>query len=385
MQGSSKTTRRGFIGGLAGLRVVSWTADYDFAAQWALFRARFMAADGRIIDTGNNGISHSEGQSYGLLAALHADDQEAFDLIFDWTHRNLYQQSTGLHAWRFDPGAKDPVSDRNNATDGDLGIAWALSAAGRFWSRRGAYYTQTGRIIAAAILRHLTVQAGKHLLLLPGACGFSHPQALILNPSYYIFPALSVLAAVLPDPAWARLSADGMKLLAQARFGRWGLPADWIEITTNGGPPLLPSGRQARFSYDAVRVPLYLAWAGLDHHPALCDVADFWQSHPGAPAEVDLADDHLEHTPAGNGMLAVRSLALRATGLSSGQSSPPSVSNASDYYDAALGLLARMATKHHTATLSNSRTLPRRAAVNNLFSLPNSSIGRKLRASTSDT
>ena len=39
-------------------------------SDWAAYRDRFVLADGRVVDDGNGGISHSEGQGYGLLLAV---------------------------------------------------------------------------------------------------------------------------------------------------------------------------------------------------------------------------------------------------------------------------------------------------------------------------
>ena len=36
---------------------------------WLSFRGRFLVQDGRVVDTGNQGVSHSEGQGYSLLLA----------------------------------------------------------------------------------------------------------------------------------------------------------------------------------------------------------------------------------------------------------------------------------------------------------------------------
>jgi endoglucanase len=100
---------------------------------WDTFKARFLDPSGRIVDPQNGGISHSEGQSYGLVLALEAEDRATFELIADWTNDNLLRSDVALHAWKYDPSSPDRVPDRNNATDGDILIAWALERAGRQW------------------------------------------------------------------------------------------------------------------------------------------------------------------------------------------------------------------------------------------------------------
>ena len=83
---------------------------------WRTWRDLYLNPEGRVVDTGNNGISHSEGQSYGLLFAYKAGDAEAFDKIAKWTQSRLSRPDMALHAWRYDPSASNPVADQNNAT-----------------------------------------------------------------------------------------------------------------------------------------------------------------------------------------------------------------------------------------------------------------------------
>ena len=101
------------------------TAQAPFAADWVAFQRRFVAPEGRIVDSGNRNISHSEGQGYGLLGALRANDQMSFDLILNWTLANLRRSTDALFAWRWDPSSSPNVTDLNNASDGDIFIAWA--------------------------------------------------------------------------------------------------------------------------------------------------------------------------------------------------------------------------------------------------------------------
>ena len=36
---------------------------------WSLYKKNFVSPQGRVIDDGNGGVTHSEGQGYGLLMA----------------------------------------------------------------------------------------------------------------------------------------------------------------------------------------------------------------------------------------------------------------------------------------------------------------------------
>jgi endoglucanase len=201
--------------------------------EWAGFRARFVTSEGRIVDTANGGTSHSEGQGYGLLLAEWASDLDAFERILDWTLATLTRQADALFAWQFRPDRAVPVEDSNSATDGDMAIAWALQRAGDRWGRP-EWHAMAIRI-ARDILRLSVCHLAGRSLLLPGPAGFQHAGHVVINPSYYNFPAMRSLARLLPDPAWHRLEADGMSLLQAARFGRWNLPPDWIDIDRRTG------------------------------------------------------------------------------------------------------------------------------------------------------
>ncbi|MEK1927740.1 MAG: glycosyl hydrolase family 8, partial [Rhizobium giardinii] len=138
---------------------------------WQAYKTKFLDPGGRIIDDGNGNISHSEGQGYGLLLSVLAGSPADFELIWTFTRTELVLRNDGLAAWKWSPGAKPHVTDVNNATDGDILIAYALGLAGQQWGRRD--YTAAGAAIASAILAKTVVEEGVRTLLLPGAMGFS--------------------------------------------------------------------------------------------------------------------------------------------------------------------------------------------------------------------
>jgi len=322
-------------------------------AEWVAFRERFMATEGRIVDTGNQSISHTEGQGWALLSAVRADDRASFDRILSWTMQFLKRPQDELFAWRFRPSASNPVDDLNNATDGDLFIAWALLEAGERWGNRD--HTAQGQAMARDILRLLIRRAGPFTVLLPGARGFERADHTVVNPSYYAFPAIRALAQVAPDPAWLRVSADGVTLLRRGRFGRWGLPPDWLAVRATDGLLTLPGDWAPRFSYDAVRVPLYMAWMGLATEPGLIASAEFWNDprHRQMPAWTDLTTNSVSPYAAspGIGAVAAITMAHRAVGrVAAGRAARPPMPGTSvpampDYYSGALSLLSTLAAR----------------------------------------
>jgi endoglucanase len=46
---------------------------------WRAYKLKFVSEAGRVVDTANGMVSHSEGQGYGLLLAVAAGDRSTFD------------------------------------------------------------------------------------------------------------------------------------------------------------------------------------------------------------------------------------------------------------------------------------------------------------------
>ncbi|MEK1944510.1 MAG: glycosyl hydrolase family 8, partial [Ensifer adhaerens] len=68
------------------------------AEDWQKYKTKFLDPGGRIIDDGNGGISHSEGQGYGLWLAVLAGSAADFELIWSFTRRELLLRDDGLAA-----------------------------------------------------------------------------------------------------------------------------------------------------------------------------------------------------------------------------------------------------------------------------------------------
>jgi endoglucanase len=346
--------------GLSRPRQATIAAPDDPMAEWVAFRDRFVAEDGRVIDTGNQGVSHSEGQGYTMLFAEAFDDRGAFDRVWLWTQRTL-KRSDGLYSWRFRPGARNPIEDPNNATDGDLYIAWALLRAADRWGESA--FRREGQAIAQAVLRRLVVEVGGRTFLLPGAAGFQHPDRVVVNPSYYAFPALFALSRAVPDRAWQRVMGDGLAMMRTMRFGRWGLPADWVELPRGAGGEMRPAqGWPTRFSFDAARVPLHMAWAGMTEEPAVRAAANFWND-PGMsvrPAWTDLRNGQLSPYSAPAGIEAVAEVTT-AVGWQRAIAKPlPKMDRSPDYYSGALAMLARLALRENPRNLMAEAPRPGR-------------------------
>ncbi len=305
---------------------------------WREYQDRFVSADGRVIDTGNANVSHSEGQGYGLLLAVAADDRDGFTRIWNWTRNNLQLRDDRLFLWRRRPGYALADEDLNNASDGDILIAWALLLAGTRWAV--PEYLSLAQAIMSDIKCKLTRRWHDHTILLPGAQGFEKESGYTVNLSHWIFPAFAGFAEFDPSPTWGALIMSGESLLKQAHFGRWGLPPDWLELAEE--PRITPS-KPPVFGYNAVRIPLYLIWARRETIENLSPFLAFWNNYRDfIPAWTNLVDNSIDSYPASDGVVAIANLAFYKSGHPLARYGI-SLHEQQDYYSASLILLSQIA------------------------------------------
>ncbi|MBU3628882.1 glycosyl hydrolase family 8 [Polynucleobacter sp. AP-Reno-20A-A9] len=302
---------------------------------WAQFKTAFIE-NGRVVDSGQNGISHTEGQGMALLLAVQNNDPATFAQIWTWTQHNLQVRDDKLFAWSWSP--KEGINDTNNASDGDLFIAWALSRAYRKWNEPSYLFAaiQVSQSIRATLLR----KTSKGTVLLPGAMGFEKPEGLKLNLSYWIFPAIANLSALDPAPEWEELRISGLKLIEEARFGKWQLPSNWIKLEGEKLGPV--DGEQ--FGYDAVRIPLYLIWGQQAAPSSIKPFQNFWGSFTGKPllpAWVNVISGDMATYNASAGFYSVAAITLAYPNIDSAPL--PSFNPDQGYYSSMLSLFTKMA------------------------------------------
>lgn len=301
---------------------------------WEIYKTRFVSEDGRVIDTFNK-ISHSEGQGWGMLFAEANNDRATFDRIWRWTRKNLSRPDVFLFSWRYDPLQKPPVKDPNNASDGDVLIAWALFKAAKRWNESN--YETASAAIRADIVKHLVRDYAGYTVLLPGMSGFSEQESLDLNLSYWVIPAFIAFAIKEPEQPWSKLIVDGQRLLAGSRFGQHALPTDWIRLSENG--QLSPSKDwPSRFGYDAVRIPLYFIWGSALTTELKQPFSEFWKRGEMILPWVDVLSGKTANYQASAGIQAVRALVYNDSAFLQKQ---PQMTD--DYYSTSLLLLSKLA------------------------------------------
>ncbi|KKB07374.1 glycosyl hydrolase family 8 [Devosia chinhatensis] len=231
--------------------------------EWRSYVEAYVSAEGRVIDTGNGDISHSEGQGYGLMLAALAGDRPTFERIWSFTATEMLVRADGLSAWRWEPDKRPRVTDSNNATDGDMLIAYGLLLGARAWN--DGHYSDLALPIIRTIGRTMLIEAEGMPAILPGAEGFvrdADAGGPVLNPSYWIFETFPVFAEIDPVIDWMAVSDTGLDILRRAQNSAAGIPADWIQLdgADSEGPA---EGFPPEFGYNGIRVPVYLMRADL--------------------------------------------------------------------------------------------------------------------------
>lgn len=96
------------------------------------------------------GVALSEAQGYGMLISVlnnqdKTSENQFYDLYTYYKHHRV--KGTYLMSWRYTNGAKKQKQAdlNNNATDGDLYIAYALILASEKWSQHRSVYDSTAK------------------------------------------------------------------------------------------------------------------------------------------------------------------------------------------------------------------------------------------------
>lgn len=280
---------------------------------WDFFKEQFISEKGRIIDYGQNGISHSEGQGYGMLLAVAHRDAAAFDHIWQWTMQHLQvRRSDALSSWSWGKrptGELAPI-DFNNATDGDICIAYALILAHQRWNRPD-YLNAAIRIITS-IHRFLILERYGYTVILPGYYGFVTDEALLLNPSYSVLPAFRTFARFHDRLHWERVYRDMLRICKDSGSGSLQLPPDWVRLSASSVMP--DPEKPGQFGYEAIRIVLYLCWDGsLEELPFVSLLLDRIEKLNYVPEMVDLKQDKVAKNEGSAGFIAV--MARAAAGL----------------------------------------------------------------------
>jgi endoglucanase len=318
---------------------------------WDRFKEDYLSPEGRIIDFYQDQCSHSEGQGYAMLLAFQNEDRASFDRIWKWTRDNLQvRQTDQLCAWQW--GQRQPgrwvIMDYNNASDGDTCIALALILAGTTWKDKE--YLESGRNIVQNIRENLILNRDGLLCLLPGYHGFVKNGDLILNPSYFVWPAYKIFAQFDRQDFWEKFERSGREILKRSSFGRFKLPADWAYF--DGSEFSVYKDRSKTFGYEAVRVLLYAAWEGdPKKFSEIGEYLSMIERIGYLPEWVNLLDDSVSISEAPAGFYAVFAKSARILGKDNlakrldERASQKIAAEPKSYYSQVLYLLSRLEVK----------------------------------------
>ncbi len=247
------------LGAPGGCKLGHWTL-------WDSYSARFIDAQGRVIDPQGGARSTSEGQAYALFFALADNDRACFDRVLTWTQANLAKGDLQTHLpawlWGKNKDGEWKTLDPNPASDADIWMAYSLVEAGRLWNNPA--YNNLGRLMMAQIAKNEVVDLpGFGLMLLPGPTGFRHEQTWTLNPSYLPLFIFERMAVVDPAGPWQHIALGIPRLIQES--ARHGFAMDWVDyVPSDGFYPSLENTERAADGpgggYDAIRVYL---WAGM--------------------------------------------------------------------------------------------------------------------------
>jgi len=147
------------------------------------FQKKFIIDNSYTIDPYNGNRVTTEAQGYTLYLCVKYNKKELFDSVWKWTKKNL-QREDKLFSWVWND---NKVLDKNNATDGDLFIAYSLLSAYKKWGDRN-YLDEFNKIFESVTKLFLPVlwKGELDMLLFPAEYGFLKNNRLTLFPSYYI-------------------------------------------------------------------------------------------------------------------------------------------------------------------------------------------------------
>ena len=223
-------------------------------------------------DTGSGvPISVSEGQSYGMtivatMAGCDPAARKIFDSLYLFHRDHPSQHDPLLMAWRQLENCQSS-SDRNSATDGDLGIAYALLLADRQWGSGGAidYRAQALKMLKA-IRRH-EIHPESNLPQLGDWVNRAYPREYnAVRSSDLMLEHFRIFWHTSGDEGW-RATLDASTALLQrmqrAYAPKVGLVPDFIEEATTARRPAAPGfdsvSQAGSYDYNACRVPWGIA------------------------------------------------------------------------------------------------------------------------------
>jgi endoglucanase len=255
----------------------------DFYTQWKKHYIRkvpqknqyyvFCNADG-LWHGGNkapNSISLSEGHGYGMIitaimGGFDPDARNIFDGMLSFFKDHPSNINHLLMAW--DQTRDSVISPQNSddATDGDLDIAFALLLADKQWGSNGKYNYRTEADTLIGALMKTNINPETWLPMMGDFTEKGEPNYYDARPSDFIPDHFKAFAKASGDSNWLKVSDHCYKMftLLQKKFSPVaGLFPDFIRRCKThpqpAGPYFMEKRQDGTYSYNACRIPFRLA------------------------------------------------------------------------------------------------------------------------------
>src|SRR5574337_635003 len=259
----------------AGLVIFSISSNKEALQKdnyWDWYRSYVsQSTKGAFVNTGTkqDPIALSESQGYGMLITILAAQkgyikEDQFMRLFHYYQANRISKTNTLMKWKQEK-IKDGWSsiDQNNATDGDLDIAYALIQAEKLWPNSFEHYGEAAHQLITSIKTYN--YSGKTGLLTVGNWATVDPKSETLIRSSDISPSyFKTFAAYTKDSFWTDLETNSIKALVEmSQQTETGLLPDFAWVGSKAITPVKPneiSGKNdGDYAYNAARVPYRLA------------------------------------------------------------------------------------------------------------------------------
>ncbi len=247
------------MGALVSVVIVVFIMSTNSYAGWDRYKELYVQDDGRVIDKANQSITHSEAIGYTLYFAFKFNDDKTFDKVYQWYKNNMPLNEKGLVPWKWGEkyDGKWGILDFNNASDGDMWIAYALLLMSE--RRNDSLMLKEAKNLIIAMRENVIFNFYNKNFFLPGGVGFVHDEYIVVNPSYYRFDIFKKFATV-DHSKWMDLHNDGIWLLERTKFGSLDLPSDWVSIDKD---LIVAPAVNNTFGYDAIRIGLNILDSGI--------------------------------------------------------------------------------------------------------------------------
>jgi len=230
-------------------------------------------SEGKYINTVNNktnGVVLSESQGYGMLISVLAGDQKESEKQFYDLYRYYDShriKNTSLMSWRHIDGKKNSSHDTfNNATDGDLYIAYALILASEKWGDHKFTYKAAAKNILQDILKYNLNQT-TNVLTVGNWANEGTKYHNLMRTSDVLPAVFDKFYDFSGNKKWQLVKKNMVDVLYRSSMdNNSGLIPDFVQITNTGMIKPFKNGKSLQLNkhdndyyYNAFRIPYNLA------------------------------------------------------------------------------------------------------------------------------